>query len=260
MNSSRAGYFQFCVDLGLPANQTALAQHREMNLLVEQIAGTFARHNVTATWATTQSVNSPAANIIQAADDRHEIALLGDNSWLSSSIRREEIINHFTENMRHAAEVGKPLKTLVLRDPAPESLYVIFKKRGIDNLRTVSTQGFSRHSQRDPGLRINGMWVTEATGVFPACGRVLGRFDIGYRGKQILNRSRSKGATEHLSIVAAEMMANPTASLRALDRILNYAAKFAAQGSVCLETMDQTTNRWEPRNAKPQRSVLRPAA
>lgn len=260
MNSSRAGHFQFCVDLGLPADQTALAQHREMNLLIEQIAGTFARHNVTATWATTQSVNSPAANIIRSADDRHEIALLGDKSWLSATIRREEIIHHFTENMQHAQEVGNPIRTLVLRDAAPESLYVIFKKRGIDNLRPMPLQEFTRQSQRDPGLKINGMWVTHATGVFPACGRVLGRFDIGCRGKQILNRSRSKSMTEHLSIVASKMMVNPTAALRALDRIVRYAAKFEEQGSVRLETMDQTTTRWEPQRSIPQRSVLRPAA
>lgn len=260
MNVSRTGNFQFCIDTGLPAHQTALAQHREMNLLIEQLAGTFARHDVVATWAMTQSVNSPLAEIIHSADERHELALLGDNSWLSESIRREEVIHHFSENMRHAADVGKPINTLVLRDEASETLFPVFKKRGINTLRPVVPTEFSRASQREPAQRNNDMWVSASTAVFPARGRFLGRMDVGFRGKQILNRARQKKTTEQLTIVAARMMENPTATLRSMDRILRFAAKFAKHGTLNVETIRQASHRWSPVRNAPQRSVLRPAA
>jgi len=260
MNEPRTGHFQFCVDLGLPANQTALAQHREMNLLAEQLVGTFARHDIAATWATAQSVESPVVDAIRFTESGHEIALLGDQSWLSESIRRDKIVSHFTENMEHAAANGKPLRTLVLRDEAPESLYVVFKKRGIDTLRPVATQSRTRDSQRDPALKINGMWLAPATAVFPARGSLLGRFDIGFRGKQILNRARTKKTSEQLTIIASEMMENPTAALRSLDRILAYASRFRDQQTVVVETLEKATLRWHPRRIAPQRSVLRPAA
>lgn len=260
MNDTRTGHFQFCVDLGLPADQTALAQHREMSLLAEQLVGTFARHEIAATWATTQSVESPVVDAIRFADANHEIALLGDQSWLSESIRRDKIVSHFAENMKHAAEIGKPLTTLVLRDAAPESLYVVFKKRGINTLRPIVKKGATRDSQRDPALKINGMWLAPATAVFPARGSLLGRFDIGFRGKQVLNRARLKKTSEQLTIVASEMMESPTAALRSLDRILSYASRFRDQQSVVIETLEKATLRWHPRRIAPQRSVLRPAA
>lgn len=260
MSVPRPGNFQFCIDTGLPAHQTAIAQHREMNLLIEQLAGTFARHDVVATWAIAQSVNSPIADIIHAADERHELALLGDGSWLSESIRREEIVQHFAENMRHAADVGKPLRTLVLRAEASESLLPIFKKRGINTLRPMATTEFSRSPQREPALRNNDMWVSESTAVFPARGRLLGRMDIGFRGKQILNRARHKKTTEQLNVVAANMLENPTAALRSLDRVLRFAAKFADHNALNLETLQEASTRWSPVRSVPQRSVLRPAA
>lgn len=260
MNGAQTGHFQFCIDVGLPAHQTALAEHREMNLLTEQLAGTFARHGISATWATTQSVNAPLADIIFGTDENHELALLGERSWLSDTIRRQAIIDHFTENMQHAADVGKPLTTLVLRDAAPVSLYPVFKKRGIRTLRPVVAVTFSRKPQKEPAVRDHDMWVAQSTAVFPAHGRFLGRLDPGFRGKQILNRTRHKKTSEQLTILASEMMKNPTATLRSLDRILRIATKFKDQGALKLETIDQATVRWAPVRRAPQRSILRPAA
>ncbi len=259
MKEDHTGHIQFCVDVGLPANQTALAQHREMNLLVEQIAGVFARHQIHATWALHQPVDSVTAVSILTADPEHELAWLGCEQWLSPDLGRDAILQSLTESVQAAADQKQPFQTMVLRDPAPEWLYPVISKWGIRTLRPTVERRVKGAIADQVASRIHGMAICQATGVFPGRGRLLGRFDLAYRGKKILQRAYLKTTMEHLAIDASAMMVHPTASLRALDQILFFANRMQERESVQIETLTQTTARWHPQSEE-HAAASRPAA
>ncbi len=258
----QTGYFQFCVDLGLTADQTAISQHRELCEMTQQLLSLFDEHQIPVTWASPLSMVAHVVEMMQISKTPHELAILGDASWLEDGQRRAVVIESIEDFVELARQNHQVVNSIVLRDSRGTMHHEIFAKHGLSIVRTPVEDGVATHASRDPVTSRNGCWNVAANAVFPSAGALLGRFDIGFRAKQILRRSLKRKAAEHLSISAAAMVAQPK-SVQALTRIVQHVVRLSNAKSIQCETLRQAVVRWQPAqavNSKSQHSVLRPAA
>ncbi len=257
---SRFGNFQFCIDLGLDADQTAISDHQRLSNLTSELFSLFATHQVAATWAPSFTLAGRVAESIKGSNIGHELALLGHAGWMGDSIRREHVAQSLGEHLRSAKQFDLPLTSVVLRDSEGEVHHDLFAKNGIRVVRQPLDRNVTPKATRDPVVTRKGAWYVEASAKLPATGMFLGRFDVGFRGKQSLRRSLKRRAAEHLAISATELLANPK-FMKPLTQVVRHAARLQEAGRIRCETLAESVARMQPNGAvqTPQRSILRAA-
>ena len=226
---SRFGNFQFCIDLGLGADQTAISDHQRLSELTSELFSLFAAHQLPATWAPSFTMAGRVAESIKGSNIGHELAVLGHAGWMGDSIRREHVAQSLKEHLQSAKRFDLPVTSVVLRDSEGDVHHDLFAKNGIRVVRQPLDQNVSPRANRDPVVTRRGAWYVEASAKLPAIGMILGRFDVGYRGKQSLRRSLKRRAAEHLAISATELLANPK-FMKPLAQVVRHAALGQVEG------------------------------
>ena len=257
---SRFGNFQFCIDLGLNADQTAISDHQRLSDLTTELFSLFAEHQVPATWAPSFTMADRVAELIKGSNVAHELALLGQAEWIGDSARREHVVQSLGEHLRSAEKFELPITSIVLRDSGGDVHHDLFAKNGIRVIRQPLDRKLQPKATRDPVVTRKGAWYVEASAKLPSTGMILGRFDVGYRGKQVLRRSLKRRAAEHLAISATELLANPK-FMKPLAQIVRHAARLQSAGRIRCETLAGSVARMQPNETvlTPQRSILRAA-
>ena len=259
----RYGNFQFCIDLGLDADQTAISDHQNLAELGNEIIGLFNQHDIAATWATSLCMSGRVADAISKSPLEHELAILGRSDWVGSNVRRAVVAESLNDFLRESRNLNQPLSSVVLRDSDVDSHHELFVRNGINVVRrpVKGEHAISRRVTRDPVVTRRGAWYVAATAEFPTIGSIISRFDVGFRAKKVLKRSIGRRAAEHVAISATDIMANPK-SMNALVQIVRHAARLQSADRIRCETLRQSVARMQPSGVTvtPQRSILRPAA
>ena len=257
--NSKTGYVQFCVDLGAAKASTDLTQHQRLVDLTADLVALFDRHKIVATWGLNSYLSARQTDTILGSRQQHEIAWLGDASWLGPKVPRAEVAEHLRESRRQAEERGAEVSTLLLRDSETIEHLDLLPKYGVSAVRVVPTDQTVR--RRPPKAPTGGVWQVATTGAYPATGRFLGRWDGAYRAKRALQRALQSGTTEHIAVVAASLLAAPARSMAQLERLVALASRLQTVRKLRCETILDAGHRWQPvRPGRPQQSVLRRAA
>ncbi len=256
----KPGRLQFCIELGLSPNQTALSQHRQLVVLAEMLSGTLHHRGVSATWA----VADPGLGFIRetlSSSKSHDLALLVDHSWALND--EEQFARELNRRLSIAIDNRLQVRSLVfarhcevrwLRPISKCNLNVV----RWDGLRDT-TASYTRASVHE--LTKQGCLHLNSSALFPGTGGILSGGDMSFAAKRVLHRAMKQGSTEHVSICVADMLAAPARTVRALDRMLVHAVRLERAGRIQVETIQQATTRLCPTaTGKRAHSILRPAA
>lgn len=268
---SRPGLLHISVDVGYPLDRLLDAQ-RAAESSALAVLEHLACAGLAATWALSEPESSGLADCVTAANHRHEIALLGEKSWIGPGLGRQPFARELSRRVLAAQAAGHALTTLALRDcelPAHTDLLI---KHGLSAVRAAAHGTADKHDWRI-GLSFPGRLLRFGRPVPTSLARTLrwglweftAALDVsgqGYRrATSAIKRSARNGTSVHLLIDVSTLAAHHGRAVDLVNRVLRYAAKLQIQGLLDNQTLATAVAGFtQPRHEDPARSILRPKA
>jgi hypothetical protein len=242
------------VDLELAAHAGSLEHQRKLELVASHLTDLLSRQQMPATFAVADPHHSAASEIILASRVGHEVAILGDVSWVGRGAGRERFARELERRIHSARSAGMQISSLVLRDVELAENFDLLVKHQIAAIRPAA----SRDSADQPQLLRHGMWQVPAHLRLPRkAGWFASNVSLAKRG--LAGAAKSAGVF-HLAIDAGQLAEGDTAKLSEVERILAHAAELRASQQLEILSLQQLADRLDrPAGAAPLRSILRAA-
>lgn len=241
MSRDAAGRITFSIDLepslDLPEELTA-----EFDAVSRRLLSLFDRHKLAATWAVADPGRSIARDDIRRSPQGHEIAVLGERSWLSDQVGRNLQARELNRRLQGARNAGLSVSTLVLRDVELAD-HTWMRDLGVRTVRTTPVDDLAE------GVA-SGVWR------LPARAGWLERWFLRRR----VARQLSRVELLHIALEASHYAeAGAGTGLLFLDEVLELVTAAARKGKLRVITLGKNTDELAP-VLGPTRSALRPAA
>ena len=238
----------------------SLVDHRSRITSLQQLLQLFQEARVPATWGFSDPANSQFVPELIDESGMHEVALLGDESWINLQQGRRGFCQQLVQRLVDARRVGCELSTLALYDGQLRDDFDLLAKHQISMVRQPGRKQRTRKdAPRHRTLRY-GLWeAPRATSVSPST-RAWSR-----RSRMVVNRAIRRtirhGGIGH---IALDMTAGQYTSARGLDfvaRVLETINKHRRDDQLEVCTLREVARRWRPRQqVVSARSLLRVAA
>jgi hypothetical protein len=252
------GSLVISIDLELaPGQRMRLDDQRRLASTTDLLIEALRDHDLAATWAVADPAVSAATEVVLAADASHDVAVLGDHTWVGPSSGRTRFARELSRRVLAAQAAGIGISTLVLRDVMLIDDLDLLVKHGITAVRDAGTASSNLPCGAEP-IRYS-VWRMGAThrlgdvaaGRLGACG-AIGR---------AVSRAAARAEACHLVLDAAQLAQAGTGAARRVNRVLRRIAQLRDREALSVRTMAQTARALAPaRVESPARSILHPAA
>ncbi|WP_425619378.1 hypothetical protein NA78x_003118 [Anatilimnocola sp. NA78] len=154
--AAQSGSITLSIDLELEIGRASKAQLRWLDELTPELVTLLDSHAIAATWAVADPGRSAATEAVLASSQPHELAVLGDRSWLGWGAGGSRANRELSRRITGAAARQIAIRTLVLRNessfanglPLAElGIRAIRQPIGNEVLRPVSLAGLSHGLQ-----------------------------------------------------------------------------------------------------------------
>ena len=238
----------------------SLVEHRSRIESQRQLLQLFQQARIPVTWGFSDPANSQFVPELIDESGMHEVALLGDASWISLETGRRGFCQHLVQRVADARRAGCELSTLAVYDGQLQEDYDLLAKHQISMVRQPRRkQRAAKDAPRHRTLRY-GLWeAPRATCVSPST-TLWAR-----RSSMVINRAIRRtirhGGIGH---IALDMTAGQYASAQGLSfvsRVLETINKYQRDGQLEVCTLRELATRWRPcQQVVTARSLLRVAA
>lgn len=255
------GRVMVTVVLDPPAAELNTDAHRGLAARTERLIATFNRVQLPATWGVSDPVHAAATSLIlpsrAAAGVDHELAILGDSSWVGAKAGRPRFAKELARRVTQARAKGIACSTLLLRDAQPGDNLDLIVKRQITALCPVDPAAGQHSQRRLPRTLHYGLWEFVTSAKFPVAS--------GWFAKRKLLRqlTRAAGHQElfHLVVDAPALGQREAAGEKLLAAMLTKISQLRDRGHLDVETLAGAAARLsDVPTITPQRSILRLAA
>lgn len=251
-----SGIFTLSIDLDLDPSRPAQGQLRPLEEITDRLIRLLAKYDVPATWGLADPAVSAARDTLAGAKPGHEIAILGDPSWVGHEAGRSRFARELTRRTTRARAAGLAVSTLLLRAANLTDHLDIAVKHGITAVRNSAVV-----RSRAPQQLRYGLWHIPASEQLPGASR----WRIGGGGGWSIGRQiRLAGqpySVVHVAVDALRMAERGAGALHVLESVVRQAAAQRVRGSLAIETLAVTARRLTgARVSLPSRSILRRAA
>jgi hypothetical protein len=255
MTEDGVGRLVISVDLELAAHAGSLEHQRKLELVTSHLADLLGRQQLPATFAVADPRHSAASEIILASRTRHEVAILGDASWVGRGAGRERFGRELERRIHSARTAGIQISSLALRDVELAENFDLLVKHQITAIRQNAGGG---DSDDQPQLLRFGMWQMPVNFRLP---RQPGWFRGNVSaGKRALAKAVNSGSAFLLAIDAGNLAEGDPARLAEVERLLHHAAELRQAQQLEVVSLQQLTSGLErPSAGAPLRSILRAA-
>ena len=245
------------VDLEPTAGRRNLEHLRALDATADRLIDVLGAMSIGATWAVADPVHSVWTDRLLAAGAGHEVAILGESTWVGQQAGRRRFARELARRVLSSRASGLAATTLVVRGDLPEEHLDLVVKHGMTAIRGRVTRIRPSRRSQQPCLLRYGVWevpvglvLPGASKWFPGGGRVL-------RAGQGIRRANG-GAYFHLVISASQLAARGRMAQHLVERVLRRVGRLQQQGVLRLETLGETAARLSdiPRGV-PARSILR---
>ena len=252
------GSLMISIDLELaPGNRMRLDDQRRLASTTDMLIEALRDGRLAATWAVADPAVSAATAVIRAADAAHDVAVLGDHTWIGPQAGRTRFARELSRRVLTAQVAGIDVSTLVVRDVALCDHLDLLVKYGITAVRDTRTMRSVATCGAEP-VRY-GVWRMRATHCVGDV--VAGRLGATGAIRRAVSRASARSEACHLAIDAAQLAHAGTGAGRRLQRVLRGIAQLRDGEELSVRTMAQTARTLVPaRVESPARSILHPAA
>ncbi len=244
------------VDLELDVpHRVDRARQEALATITSRLVDLLSRLQVPATWAVADPAVSAATDKVTAGSVPHEIAVLGDSTWVGKEPGRSRFGRELSRRVSGARGAGLSINTLALRDCELDGNLDLLVKHSITMLRGNSEIEHAALHSAPRGLR-HGLRSFGVSLRLPAASGMMGRYLAGRRARGRLARTVAHGGLLHL-LVDAPRLAESPASIKQLERILRKAVAYRQRGILEIATIAEATRRLCPsRSIQPAASIL----
>ena len=248
-----------CVDSD-QAQHVSLVDHRSRVESLQQLLQAFDQAQVPATWGFSDPARSHFIPALVNGTSRHEVALLGDMSWISPEAGRRSLCQQLVQRISQAQEAGVELSTLALYDGQLSADYDLLAKQQISMVRHPRTKSPSRkQASRRRSLRY-GLWEAPAAVSLSPTSLLVGRRP-GHAINRLMRRMDRQGGVGHLLLDLTGEKDVSSRGLKLVNRILHAISKYQRSAQLQICTLRDLALQWQPsQQGVTARSLLRVAA
>ena len=249
------------VDLELNIPQRLALSERSLDLVTPTLLNLFERYDIAATWALADPAVSAATEGIMSGQPDHEIAVLGDPTWVGPTAGRQRFSRELARRYQSARAAGVSVSTLALRNIDRMCHFDLLVKHGVSIVRGSQLNGLTHSLHSGPVPMRFGVWNLAPNCVLPAT-RWTWRADHGLSTAQRAIRSAIRSHnTVHLMIDAAGLGETGRRGFRMVERLLRHIADRRDRRQLESATLAAMARMLTPcRTEQPTRSILRDMA
>ncbi len=253
MAGETRGRLVLSIDLELVTRAGSLEYQRQLDAVTVQLTEALALHHLPATMAVADPLHSAATEQITASPLGHEIAILGDASWVGRGAGRERFSRELDRRIHKARKAGLHITSLALRNVDLAENFDLLARHAMTAIRL----GHVVSPAQPPVLR-SGMWQMPVSLALPHTPRWF-QSTAGF-AKKTLRNAVQNGGIAHLAIDAGRLAEGEAVRLVEVLRVLAIAGELQQAGRLEVLTLQQLASSLDrPEAIAPQRSILRAA-
>lgn len=257
-NSDVGGSLVFSIDLELDIEHRVPGDERRLDALSNRLIQLFQRHQAPATWAVADPARSMATDAILAARAPHEIAVLGDRTWIGAAAGRSRSARELARRFDGAREAGIDVSTLALRQTNVGEHHDLLVRHQISTVRCAPNAS-GGGAVRPEMLRFS-VWQMPVSLRMPIKSRWFGAAASSLTVRHLIQQAIATSRVAHLAIDAPQMLVAENATLQVVERALRFAQRLRDAGSLEITTLREQVRRTaQPRQSAPAHSILRAA-
>ncbi len=250
------GTVVFSVELELAIDRPARDRQQRMDHVTGELLELFQQQRLPATWAVADPARSAARSGILASTPGHEIAVLGERSWLGRGAGPLRIERELSRRVEGARQVGIPVATLILRnvsEPLDLDLLLAHQIAAVSYPpNSVAAIGPSS------GPRF-GVWHAPQAWRLPRTPRWW--LPLGWQAAGKLREVIRQQRILHVAIDGDALVDSDQAGLAQVSTIVGQVARLRQQGKLKVRTLAQLgAANLAHRFPQPAKSLLAPAA
>lgn len=217
------------------------------------------KHQLAATWAFADPGAALAERLARDTSG-HEIALLGDASWVGRAAGRGRFAHKLGERIHRANAAGIAITSLAVHGAILGDQTDLAVKHGITAVRHAALE--ARSNGGLPGRTLQGgLWNFSVGLALPGASRWLPGGGGGGRARAAIDQAIAERSTLHLSIDAGRLVARGASVWRVLEGVLRYTSGRRSHGMLDVIALRAAATRLTAQyQAQPSRSILRIAA
>ena len=258
----RVGHFMLSVHLDPVADGHGFEREKELAKLTQRLIELADAQSLPVTWAVSDPAYSAAAPAILRSAVNHELAILGDASWLGPMAGRTRFARELARRVSHARDAGIPVTTLVPRvAPVERHIDLVVKQRivAVSGFKQAYSAAKGRRSRLTPRALHYGVWELPVSGGVPTGKHWL--FPSGWFTWRQIRRAAIDSATYHLAIDGPSLLDEGEHGVHTVARLVRRVALLRMRGLLCVETLGEAAARLaDVPTVSPQQSILRRAA
>lgn len=257
--------FTLSIDLELDPLKLETGQPRALEAATQRLVKLLDRLRVPATWTVADPAVSAATEVLLAANAGHEIAILGDPTWVGAQAGRTRFGRELNRRVTHAKGAGIEITTLALRGTELNDHLDLAVKQGISVIRAdyreVSSGWFARPVPGTPATVRFGLWDVPASMRLPG----TSRWKPGGGGRRRARTGIAAAIVNHgvfqIQVDALLLAERGTMAEHTLEQIVRHALSRQQEGFLEIGTLAMVARKLAgERTANPARSILHSAA
>ena len=257
--------FTLSIDLELDPLRPGRNQPRSLEAITDHLVGLLTRYQVPATWAVADPAISAATEVLLAANAGHEIAILGDPTWVGHEAGRMRFGRELARRVLHGRAAGIPISTLALRGTELADHLDLIIKQDISVVRgdfhELTVGWFAKPVVQAPAALRFGLWDVPASLRLPGDSRWKLGGGGRRRARSGIDRAIADCGVFHIQVDALSLADRGPAAEHMLEHILRHAAVRQREGVLEIATLATAARRLTgERSSAPARSILHSAA
>jgi len=259
VGTGHAGVVTISIDLELEIDHYTSRRQGELDRVRDRLCELLQAYRIPATWAVADPARSAASDPILASGMGHEIAVLGDRTWIGPGAGRTRLSRELARRFDGARRVGIAATTLVLRgcDCLPEVDLLL--AHAVTAVR-AGTEAASPRSHPPVAAPLRyGIWQAPPARLVPSLKSWWN--PSRWIGRRELRSAIATGALLHFQIDAPQLIESCDLGLRGVEELAAALSQHPDQQRLRLATLGTlAAEHLRQRSATSARSILRPAA
>ena len=248
------------ISIDLETGPAHAAPHRSLNEITIHLLDLLAKHQLSATWATGDPATSTASQVISRFAG-HEIAILGDASWVGRGAGRQRFGHELASRAERAHNAGLNISTLALHATELDDQCDLAIKHGLTAVRhsAATAAGKPARRWRASTLRF-GLWSFPVSCSLPGSRRWLPGGGGTRSAKMSIDAAIAESGLFQLAIDAPRLEALGASALRVLERVFEHISLRHQQRAVDVATIRAAAGQLSDQlQGQPSQSILRAA-
>jgi hypothetical protein len=256
-DARESGIVVFSAELELAIDRPSLDRQQRLDHLTGELSDLFRRHRLPATWAVADPARSAATPCLLAGDIVHEIAVLGERSWIGRGAGRMRVERELSRRFGGARKADLHVSTLILRNVSqPVDLDLLLAH----DIAAVSYPDNSTAAVgSSAGMLRFGVWRAPLAWRLPL--EPCWWRPAGWQAARRLRDAIARRGLLHVAIDGDALVDREKTGMDHVRTIVKMVARLRNDGMIVVRTLQELAlENLANRSAQPAKSVLAPAA